>query len=155
MFLVASRVAWRRVTVQCNRFIHRESHRRLQNCDENLYTRIRKRDLQKLTQVRLFNDKLNDEFKVEIKVKVILHMQLNSHVILTITWSYIGKHLYRTKLSLALTNCSITSVRILDSPWVIHCIISLIHCSWNHRYSKFILLHSYFLVWLPDNHLLA
>ena len=85
MFLVASRVAWRRATVQCNRFIHSESHRRLQNCDENLYTRIRKKDLQKLTQVRLFNDKLNDEFKVEIKVKVILHMQLNSHVILTIT----------------------------------------------------------------------
>lgn len=68
MFLVASRIAWRRTSVQCNRFTHttnRGSYGRLLSCGENLYTRTRKRDPQKLIQVRWFKD---EKFRVEIKV---------------------------------------------------------------------------------------
>ena len=64
MFFVASRIAWIRATVLC-RFINRGSHGRLLSCDKNLYTRTRKKDPQKLTQVRWFKD---EKFRVEIKV---------------------------------------------------------------------------------------
>ena len=65
MFLVASRVAWRRATVQ---FISRAKYGGILGCDENLCARPRRTSSskqRKLIQVRLFND---EKFRMERKV---------------------------------------------------------------------------------------
>lgn len=68
MFLVASQIAWRRTTVQCNRLISRGNYGGLLNCDEKFCTTIRRNGptkQRKLIQVRRFND---EKFRVERKV---------------------------------------------------------------------------------------
>ena len=67
---------------------------------------------------------------------VTAHAQMH-HVIFYYHVTFAGEHLYCSQSSLTPTDCSITRVRILNTPRIIHLIISLVCSSWNHRYGMY------------------